>query len=377
MLVLFSMPILAGMAIANVASDDVSQSANLSAETIQGLRGHLNDYIKKDAQLRNWKLLETTITVSSQESSGAEVTAIFDIERKFRLNFAKAEEAPAVKGRLAFMKEKSGRLSAKQLRAANKEVEIWQHDIADYIANNQDCFERIKVVGILDSNGKLTPGTIKFYSEGPLGGDYVAISHDKIPTPQAVEKAAYDTISATVKEAEKDKKVSSTATYYRLMARDYANTYTSNTSLACQSGNSTKQDKNYYNLAAYATWYQCNDCANYVSQACNYAGIPRTGGSWTPYLSCWINCDYLTTYMVLNDNWLFATNNNINECVAGYPFELYTPLSGGSRDYYHVMMMVSNDGTTRFYSAHTSDRKQKVWNGATYVQYFKIPSNVY
>jgi len=69
--------------------------------------------------------------------------------------------------------------------------------------------------------------------------------------------------------------------YNRTAARNYINTYTSNTSNKC-AGTSVLQNTAYYN-PAYQT-QDCADCANYVSQALNAGGIPRDS-TWKPYTS--------------------------------------------------------------------------------------------
>ncbi|MBS3908152.1 MAG: hypothetical protein KGZ93_00745, partial [Actinobacteria bacterium] len=114
-----------------------NQNKQLSSVTIKELQAQLGDYLKKDTDLRHWKLLDTKISLVSQESSGAEVSAVFHTEREYRLNYAKADDAPALKGRSAFMKNNAKKLSQKQLEAANKDIEIWRQELNQCINTDQ------------------------------------------------------------------------------------------------------------------------------------------------------------------------------------------------------------------------------------------------
>lgn len=352
MLLLFSMPIVAGFAAANISSGG-NQNVKLSANTIRALQTQLNGFMKDYTRASYWKLVDLKTTLISQEGSGAEVAVTFDVERIHRVDYAKADDAPVVKGRLAFMKDNAKRLSEKQLKAANQDIEMWRHDLNEYITTDQFAFNRVKITATLDSKGMPLPGTVKFYSEGILPGDFALMDLNEFPSPQQVEKEAYDALSRVVKEANTSKSVSTSAVYNRLAARDYANSWTSNTSARCTSN--LLQNTYYYN-PAYQT-QGCADCANYASQSMYAGGIP-TSSSWQPYTTSWIRADSFITYMVLNG--YMTPTTNINECVAGYPFGLFN--SSGVCT--HVMIMVSNDGVVRKFSAHTNDRLQYTWSSS-------------
>lgn len=156
--------------------------------------------------------------------------------------------------------------------------------------------------------------------------------------------------------------------YSRLDARDYANTYTSNAaSRTCPTHkNSIRQDTSKYNSDY--TWYCCNDCANYVSQAMAYGGVP-TDSTWKPGNTAWTSCSAMKKYFVTTKNWW--SSSDFAKCSAGGVVMLF----GSSGSPYHVVMIVQNDTVTRTYSAHTNDRLKLAYSsnssfGASSVEYY-------
>ncbi|MHB9094612.1 MAG: amidase domain-containing protein [Eubacteriales bacterium] len=358
--VLFCLPAATGLAAVKLTGSVTQQTGVPAVEVTNQVGSYLNDFIAKDTALRNWKLLDQKVTVVSSNQSGYEVSMVFDVDRKHLLDFAKAEDIPALKGRLAYIQKNGKQLSANGLTKANKEIENWKHDLNEYITIPQNCFDRIKVTAVLDIAGLVKPETVSFYREDPLG-NFVTTSLQDIPSNATVEQASFDTIKANVSavsnKSAKTVQPMAIVNYNRLAARDYVQLYTSNTSLTC-SGGSALQNTSYYNLASYS-YYNCNDCANFVSQGLRAGGI-ATDGTWYKDSSAWIGVSALTSYMVGRTYWIESTN--INDCVAGMPLRMKT----GS----HVMMMSYNDGSTRKYCAHTNDRKDASWTGGTADAYY-------
>lgn len=187
--------------VAASASSCASQSTS-TGDFVKPLQLALNDYLEKDMQLRHLKVLDTKLSLSSQQSDGQEVAAVFSVDITHRLDYTRAEDAPALKGPLNFMRDYEKKLSPQQLKRANEDIEKWRRDLNEYITTDQYMFNRIKVVGKLDSTGKLLPGSVKFYREGdgPNGKGIVYVPMDlkEIPTPQEVERDSYNAIRDTV-----------------------------------------------------------------------------------------------------------------------------------------------------------------------------------
>jgi len=184
--------------IAASISSCASQSTSTEDSINSPLQLALNDYIEKDMQLRHLRLVDLKISQISQQSNGKEVSAIFNVDTIHRLNYAKAEDAPALKGRLNFLRDYEKQLTAEQLKRANEDIEIWRHDLSEYINTDQQMFSRIKVVGELDSSGKLIPASARFYLEvdGPDGKGiiYAPYNLEEIPTSEEVEKDCFNAI---------------------------------------------------------------------------------------------------------------------------------------------------------------------------------------
>ncbi|WP_052303880.1 hypothetical protein [Desulfofundulus kuznetsovii] len=235
----------------------------------------VREFIHQDTELRKWKLMDLKINLVSEKIEGTMAEAVFDIERIHLLNYERPEVVPALKARISFLKENENRLSQVQLNAVRKEIEIWKHDLAEYISKPQYCFDRLKLTGKV-SNGLIIPDSVRIYREGPLG-DYEQAKLEDIPDSQQVEKESIDAMNNIVATAEAESDFQVQASYDRLAARDYANRYTSNPSSkycdqCISSSSSCLQDSRYYNLSTYSKCWCCNDCANYVSQASRAGG---------------------------------------------------------------------------------------------------------
>lgn len=141
--------------------------------------------------------------------------------------------------------------------------------------------------------------------------------------------------------------------YDRIRAKKYVETYSCG---KCSSTSHSCANKSY-------TFFSGNDCANFVSQAINYAGISRES-NWKPYTTTWINTGWsssqygLVEYMV--DQGFFFETSNKNKAFAGSI--IYW------NQYSHVGMVNANDTVTMTYCSHTNDRKSssfKSWTGST------------
>ena len=159
--------------------------------------------------------------------------------------------------------------------------------------------------------------------------------------------------------------------YYRVVARDYANQYTSNAATICPCNGSActvcscqdcikgtqtvKRNSSVYNSGSYPN-YCCNDCANYVSQAMAAGSVP-TSNTWKSGTSAWVGCGAMKTYFTSTNNWWTASN--YTNCNAGGIIML---TKAGSSSPYHVVMCVHNDTATRKFSGHTTDRKEQLYD---------------
>jgi len=137
------------------------------------------------------------------------------------------------------------------------------------------------------------------------------------------------------------------APYNHTNGKTYINTYTSNTTRTCNNG-ITLQYTYYYNHS-YA-YFECNDCANFVSQALRYGGLP-TSSTWQPYSTAWINTYSLRNYLQGLSGW-FRWVSSLSNMQPG-------DLSWTS-DWGHVVMY-SGVNPAR-YSGHTNDRLLKNWD---------------
>lgn len=173
---------------------------------------------------------------------------------------------------------------------------------------------------------------------------------------QAVEIAE----KSLMAEAEKNVAIASSYVYSGTAAGAYAQAWTSNAGwVYCSTHQENRmQDASKYNTSTYPTYYCCNDCANYVSQAMRAGGI-TTDTTWYPYSLAWRG----TLSM---QNYFYGTLGlwkrvSLGTTKVGDVLSLNN--SAGS---YHVGIITEVDTVTRTYSGHTNDRLNQPFNGSTF-----------
>lgn len=159
--------------------------------------------------------------------------------------------------------------------------------------------------------------------------------------------------------------------YYRVRARDYARTYSSEATYnqTCPDG------KHYINLSKYNSTYRyyCHvDCANYVSQAMRAGYIPLdySDSGWSVGSYNWRTVTGMRDYFYTMKH--FWSPSNYENCNAGGI--IINQHADG--DYYHVNMCVQNDTVTRAYAAHNADHCNKSYTqgywGSDIVLYYQF-----
>lgn len=161
-------------------------------------------------------------------------------------------------------------------------------------------------------------------------------------------------IQASASEIAADINAATLIVYYRVDARNYANLYTSNATTT-YNGSGTYMNPSYYNSAY--TFFKDADCANFISQAIRYGGIP-INSTWQPYTYAWVNAEGLRAYLKSSG---LVEVSNYTSCNAG-GIICCIDSEDGLND--HIVMCVLNDTVNRAYSAHTSDCKAKAYTSS-------------
>jgi len=65
----------------------------------------VKEFIQKDTELRNWKLLDLKIRPVSEKLEGTTAEVVFDVERIHLLNYERPELVPVLKARIAFLEQ--------------------------------------------------------------------------------------------------------------------------------------------------------------------------------------------------------------------------------------------------------------------------------
>jgi hypothetical protein len=228
------------------------------------------------------------------------------------------------------------------------------------------AIENLHTLQFENSSGSLLSDDYSSKSNDDSGTDHAYIENGKVirvepdltllpdyqlyvtPTATMIEEilSKFTMVSETKQQVQQPK---ITRQYSGSTASAYIRTYVkSTTNNECGTLlNPIWQNKTNWN-GAY-NQYNCNDCANYVSQALAYGGM-ATDATWKPYTMAWVNVSNLTTYIIGNSLGYYTTS----------------PLLGlgdlGVIPSSHVVM-VSALNPLR-YSAHTSDRLNYAWQSS-------------
>lgn len=327
------------------------------------LQSYVESFVREDIKATGHKVVSLTVTPGECTISNGVAEQVFEVNAMTLSVYSTAEDSPVYKAKEKFLKENKGTLSTKTVRILERDLADWKVDLDMYAKTPWPLFERIKAVGHLNEAGKIIIESIKLYGEGALG-EFVSRTKFNKTTEQVFEDVLANTNNlATQLESDvADEPITVTGLYDRLAARDYINTWTSNTTRPCKTGSTTTQDSSYYNLSQYPTYYICNDCANYVSQALRCGGIP-TDSTWYYKSLDWVNVFEMEQHFKNEKKYWEPTNTT--GCVAGYPIVI---ASGDG----HVVMVSYNNGSEIRYSAHTNDRKDVKWYYPSTARYYRV-----
>lgn len=327
------------------------------------LQSYVESFVTEDIKATGHKIVSLTVTPGECTISNGVAEQVFEVNAMTLSAYARAEDSPVYKAKEKFLKDNKGTLSTETVCILERDLAEWKVDLDTYAKTPWPLFERIKAIARLNEAGKVIAGSIELYGEGAQG-EYVPRKKFDKTTEQVFEEVLSNTkdMAAQLESDIANKPVTFTVTglYDRLAARDYINTWTSNTTKPCRTGSTTTQDTSYYNPQY--QWYECNDCANYVSQALRRGGIP-TDSNWYPGSVDWINVYELEQHFKNEKKYWEPTNTT--GCVAGYPIVI---ASGAG----HVVMVSYNNGSEIRYSAHTNDRKDVKWYYPSTARYYKV-----
>lgn len=148
------------------------------------------------------KVLEQEIKLLSASAEGAKVVAFYDVHLRFTLDYPSPEEAPALKGRLRWLREHEEKLSPAVLERAREEIAMWRRDLAEYISTPQDAYERLKVEGVRGKDGRLGEVRILCEVDDPTGKGVRYVPPEEVRSDAQVEQDAYRSMEELLKQGE-------------------------------------------------------------------------------------------------------------------------------------------------------------------------------
>ena len=321
-----------------------------------------------------------TITVRRSSVVGNQVGVYFLVKQTSRLDYRAPEDTPVLKGFADFLAADGASLTPveraiiedRKSRFAN----LFQRDISTPVARSV----AMKATGALAPDGGVVPGSVELYVDGGEG-DYIPAAQllQRIPSPAAVEADVANGLAAFARQAARSLAVQTANpravpvprlpqpspslpppppqnVYNGDAAGAYADWYTSDATQPCPGGLAV-QDRYYWN-SAYAG-YDCNDCANYVSQSLYAGGVPQSS-AWQPGTVDWFNVVYLRGYMTDNGYW---SVESYSTALRGDAITLGN---------LHTMMVVDNSNAVLYRSAHTDDVVYTAWYGRSDASYWSV-----
>lgn len=331
---------------------ETTNDSVVSGDIEKILTNSVSDLIKESLQEKlkdfKWKITKINTSVNIKELTESQFEAEVYVNLKHTLAVSQPEDLPVLKGKLKFLKEKGGDLSKKELDTLNLDIETWRNTLKQYISDTQNASINLIVKGQIKQDGALDTKNVDIYALDPFDNPIPLNEYLSTPQDSDIENDAYTSIDSLANSTKVEPMDTGTPKYSHSSATYYIKKYTSNTTKPCTTGSSTVQDSSKYNTAY--NWYQCNDCANYVSQALAYGGIP-TNSIWKPYTTTWIRAYDLESYML---NYYFMVSASTSTCMPGDPIVWH---SGDG----HIAMCSYNQGGVLKYSAHSSDRLDYIY----------------
>ncbi|NJD04009.1 MAG: hypothetical protein FIA99_15750 [Ruminiclostridium sp.] len=296
----------------------------------------------------------------------------------------KVEDLPYVKGMLkkvnlsdfsyeskaktdeAVAKTNNGKFNNEQVANVSKNIDFRLSGLKQYINQAADNNFYLKVTADL-SNDAIVQGSIKILAENL--DIYVPVEKLLPKSSAEMEAEGSNDMQFVIEEQESGYSLSLCGDYNPSDARYYSSIYSTNPTDCHDHGTSCGiyQDREWWNNYAYNYYAELchNDCADLVSQALSYGGLPEDG-TWyaTKYTSTrsltWVNTGYLKNYMTGNDYWRTTTYSSATEGAV-----MYTASN-------HVVMIAQNDTITHQYNGHTNDRYRANFSDSPSFVYYKL-----
>lgn len=308
--------------------------------------------------------VKTTMNSVLKAKSVAELPHVQGMLKAVKLNDLKKDSVEnTVK---AIKLNKDLLMNDSQIRRAAKLLQDKITDIEPYIGKPDESDFMFKF-NIPKTNAGIASGSGELLLED--FDKYVPAKHIIPKSSQEMVNDGIEEIMAGINDSKLDKNVALLYPGYdRLDARDYAIANTSWATTYCPHypTHECQQDITFWNTGHYPAYLDVfchNDCADFVSQALHYGGIPEDSTwyrvenqrSWS---DAWIKVLNLKTYMTGKGYW--SASNYTNAAAGGVRV-----WPGNS----HIGMIIKNDTVTREFAAHTYDR--------THYQYSDEPGMYY
>jgi hypothetical protein len=372
MVVLLLIPLIAGVAFANVLntqySANVTQAPSTALDT--AIKSIATETCYNNIEPLHENITQINVSLNYQTLTKSNVVAIADVNFNHVLGYSNATDDPLIKGKLQYL-QNNPNISASYQAYLKKDIDDWTTELNKHINTPYPGFIRFEISATLDNQGNININSVSVLTQDPVGNYVQADSYFKPVSDTEAEQAGYDSANTIVKtlslQASAAKATGATPMdpvqpkYNRSTAIWYIEYWTSNPSTACRTGSTTVQDHTKYN--SNYTWYQCDDCANYVSQALTAGLIPQNS-SWQPYTYDWINVYGLKSFMTSSYYWVQSSRTAIQ---GGDPITITS-----STTTHTTMCDYSNGAGYVEVCGHTNDQQYHSYPGESGVTYWHV-----
>lgn len=303
------------------------------------------------------------IKTETNENGDTVITINASFQRTLKAK--SADEMPYVRGLEAALAELS---EEDQIEVATQYINALKKDLNDnYIGVAQDT--EVPLVVTVPSVRPMGIGTDTL-SVSFVGMEEIfpvetlkPLSYDELEASGELAIEGIVTNSVSMRNASMFRVNSVITQYDRIKARDYARNW------SCQSGSNVEHSSCHNSEYSF---FDYNDCANFVSQAFVAGGLP-TDSTWKRGTAAWQGAISLPRYLTSNN--LFFNTTNEYKAFAGSVVNWLDEYGANAG---HVGIVDQNDTQTMTFCAHTACRNHCPWSGEPvdfYVPYWDSYSN--
>ncbi len=140
------------------------------------LEKQVKDFLSKKYE-QHYRIVETDVSLLSQNITDSQAEAKYLTKVTLIPVYKTPGDWPVQKGKMKYLEENRDKLSPDQIQKAEKNIELWNKELLQYIDKPNECSEFLKITAGFLWIGVIKDDTVKFYSEDPIG-NYLPVNEE-------------------------------------------------------------------------------------------------------------------------------------------------------------------------------------------------------